>query len=66
MRENKAKDYWSKLSKSKSTNYCATVNLYGLNGLDEIKLSTNMQIICGLNGVGKTTVLSSVKDILGI
>lgn len=66
MRDVKAKDYWSKLPNLCIQNYCSSVNLFGLNGFNNIDISSKMQIICGLNGVGKTTVLSCVKDILGI
>ena len=67
MRDNKAKDYWNRIEKVNVSNYCSSVSLNGLNGFDEpIVLSNKIQVLCGLNGAGKSTVLAAVKSILGL
>lgn len=66
MREAKAKDYWNKIPKYNYKSYVSELNLYGYNGLNDIKLGKGIQIICGLNGAGKTTVLLGIKNLLGI
>ena len=68
MRNNKALDYWQSIEKTKEGDYsgCSYINLFGVNGFDTISLTNKLQIFCGLNGAGKTTVLTAIKAILGI
>ena len=43
-----------------------TLDLKGLNNLSEIELSEGVVAFCGLNGAGKSTIISAIKDIVGL
>lgn len=66
MREAKAKDYWGKIRKYAYRSYLSQINMHGYNNLGELELGKGIQVICGLNGVGKSTIISAIKDLLGI
>lgn len=67
MREAKAKDYWRKSYKTNKYSYIIDeLNCNGIYGLDRIKFSKGIYAICGLNGAGKSTIISFLKDIMGV
>ena len=66
MRKAKVLDYKRALNNISFANYVSDVDLKGLYGLNQITLTSGIFAICGLNGAGKTTILSAVKDVLGI
>ena len=66
MREAKAKDYWGKIRKYAYRSYLTQINMHGYNNLEELELGKGIQVICGLNGVGKSTIILAIKDLLGI
>ncbi|HII4500088.1 TPA: ATP-dependent nuclease [Clostridium perfringens] len=66
MREAKVKDIWRNLYKSNKYKYkIQNIELKGIvNGTFEAY--SGVSAICGLNGVGKSTIMLSIKDALGI
>ena len=66
MRSSKAKDYWKTVYNRNYKNRILKINLNGLNSLSEISLSQGVVAICGLNGAGKSTVISAIKDVIGL
>lgn len=66
MRSAKVQDYWRKAYKRKYKNSILTLDLKGLNNLSEIELSEGIVAFCGLNGAGKSTIISAIKDIVGL
>lgn len=66
MRRAKVQDCWRKAYKRKYNNSILTLDLKGLNNLSEIELSEGIVAFCGLNGAGKSTIISAIKDILGL
>lgn len=67
IRSAKVPDIWRDIDKNSFRYYINEVNLNGLLGLTEpIKLNKGIFSICGLNGVGKSTLLAAIKDVLGI
>lgn len=66
MRSVRANDYWRRLKKRKLSTYIKEIDLNGHNGINKIELSGGIYCLCGLNGVGKSTVLAGIKDILGL
>lgn len=66
MRSAKVQDYWRKAHKRKYKNSILTLDLKGLNNLSEIELSEGVVAFCGLNGAGKSTIISAIKDIVGL
>ncbi len=66
MRSAKVQDYWRKAYKRKYKNSILTLDLKGLNNLSEIELSEGVVAFCGLNGAGKSTIISAIKDIVGL
>lgn len=66
MRSAKVQDYWRKAYKRNYKNSILTLDLKGLNNLSEIELSEGVVAFCGLNGAGKSTIISAIKDIVGL
>lgn len=66
MREAKVNDIWRGLYKSDKYEYkIQNIELKGIvNGTFEAQ--NGISAICGLNGVGKSTIMISIKDALGI
>lgn len=66
MRSAKVQDYWRKAYKREYKNSILTLDLKGLNNLAEIELSKGVVAFCGLNGAGKSTIISAIKDLVGL
>ena len=67
MRSATANDYWRKLYKTQKYKYIINeLNFNGAYGLQSVTLNKGVYAICGLNGAGKSTVISFLKDIIGI
>lgn len=66
MRRAKESDYWDKAYKRKYSDGLEKLNLNGLNNFSEITFAEGILVICGLNGAGKSTIISAIKDILGM
>lgn len=66
MRSAHVKDYWRTVSKRNYENYINSIDLNNYNGIGNITFSKGLFAICGLNGAGKTTIITAIKDILGI
>lgn len=66
MRTARAKDYWRRTIKRQYTNYIKDINLNNYNGIENIEFAKGIYAICGLNGAGKSTIISAIKDILGM
>ena len=63
MRKAKETDYWDKVYKRKYSRNLLSVELNGLNNLQEISFSKGITAICGLNGAGKSTLLKVVAGV---
>ena len=66
MKKVEANDVWRRIPKKHYSSGFDRINFNGLNGLGEILFSKGMTAICGLNGVGKSTIISAIKDLIGI
>lgn len=66
MREAKAKDYWKNIQKYAYKSYLTQIDIHGYNNLGKLELGKGIQVICGLNGVGKSTIILAIKNLLGI
>ena len=68
MRSCKADLAWKKVENKKSNNNFISINFNNFHGIDKILSFPNNGIIafCGLNGVGKSTILTIVKKIIGL
>lgn len=66
MREAKAKDYWRKIPKYEYKSYLSQIDIHGYNNLRKLELGKGIQVICGLNGAGKSTTILAIKNLLGI
>lgn len=67
IRSAKVPDIWRKIDKNSYRYYIDSINLNGILGIDEpINFQKGIFAICGLNGVGKSTVFIAIKDILGL
>ena len=67
MRRARAGDYWRKAYERSYTENLHMVSLNGLNGLQDIDVTNNgIYAICGLNGAGKSTIVSAIKAIIGL
>ena len=67
MRSASVDGYWKKISKQKSySNYIKNITFVGCNGLDgTISIEPGITVFCGLNGVGKSSIIASIKELLG-
>lgn len=66
MRSAKTEDYWRKISKRNFNSYVKHIDLNGHNGIEKINIKPGIFAICGLNGAGKTTIISAIKDVIGM
>lgn len=66
MRTAKEIDYWDKVYARKYNVGLKKINLDGLNGFDKVFFSDGIFVLCGLNGVGKSTIIAAIKDVLGL
>ena len=66
MRSASVQDYWRKVYNRSYKNGITKINLNGLNNLSEIEFSKGPIAFCGLNGAGKSTIISAIKDIIGL
>ncbi|WP_294364363.1 AAA family ATPase [uncultured Clostridium sp.] len=66
MRSARVKDYWRKYSKINHKIEIKEIDLKGINGIEVLNAQKGIFAICGLNGVGKSTIISAIKSILGL
>lgn len=67
MRSAKAKDYWEKLDSIQFTNFISSLEMKDCNGFSgNIEFEPGITAICGLNGVGKSSFISAIVNLLGI
>lgn len=69
MKEARAEDYWEKVYSSplRYSNYVREITFEECNGLsDTIKFEPGITVFCGLNGAGKSSIIASVKELLGL
>lgn len=66
MRRAKVQDQWKDAYKRQYKNNFLEIDLNGLNNLSKIQLSNGIIAICGLNGAGKSTIISAIKDLIGL
>ncbi|WP_153464415.1 ATP-dependent nuclease [Sediminibacillus terrae] len=67
IRQAKVPDIWRKVERNSYKYYIDSLNLNGILGINHpINFKKGIFAICGLNGVGKSTVFTAIKDILGI
>lgn len=59
-------DHWRRTFCRNYTLNLIDMDLKGVNGIKKINLRKGIFAVCGLNGAGKSTVLSFLKDIIGI
>ncbi|MFU2016157.1 ATP-dependent nuclease [Peribacillus butanolivorans] len=57
---------WEKVFKRNYDHSLISVNLNGAGGITHMEFNKGIFAICGLNGAGKSTIISSLKDVLGI
>ena len=61
MRSAKVNDVWRKCFNRQYSTFVKSINLDGYKGFEEITFSPGISVVCGLNGVGKSTVLSAIS-----
>jgi predicted ATPase len=66
MRTARAKDYWKTSFNRNYENFVSSIDLNGIGGIDKVDFKKGIFAICGLNGAGKSTIISALKDVLGI
>lgn len=66
MRTARAGDHWNLLYKRNYNTNIISINLNGLNSINKINFNNGIFAICGLNGAGKSTIITALKDILGV
>lgn len=66
MRSAKAQDYWNNVYKRDYSDCLIEIDCQHLNNIPLMSLPRGPVVLCGLNGVGKSTVLSALKDLVGI
>lgn len=66
MRKSKETDYWDRVYKRNYPVSLKKIDLNGLNNINEIELSDGVVVICGLNGAGKSTIISAIKNVIGM
>lgn len=60
-------DIWRKVDNNSYQYNIKSLNLNGILGINEdIEFKNGIFAICGLNGVGKSTIYTAIKDILGL
>lgn len=66
MKKAEVPDVWRHIYNRAQTNPVLSIDLNGLNNLGEVQTSPEIIAICGLNGVGKSTIVSAIKDVIGL
>lgn len=67
MRDAKVTDIWRKFGKKNDyKKYIEYLSLNGLNEIGDIEFSQGITVLCGLNGVGKSSILLSLKELAGL
>lgn len=67
IRQAKVGDNWKAVYKANPTFLLDEIKLNGVLGINEtINIKKNIYAICGRNGVGKSTILAVLKDVLGM
>ena len=67
MRSAKVKDIWKKINSKHYTNFISSVSFVECNGFSgDVTIQPGITAICGLNGVGKSSIISSIAKLLGI
>ena len=66
MRDAKAQDHWNRAYKRDYPDCLLELDFQGLNNLPTITIPPGILVLCGLNGAGKSTIISAIKDILGV
>lgn len=66
MRDAESRNYWNKAYKRLYGDSFIEIDLNGLNELNKISISKGITAICGLNGAGKSTIISAIKALIGL
>lgn len=66
MRTAKVRDYRNKAYKRSYGDNFVEIDLNGLNELHRIQIANGITAICGLNGAGKSTIISAIKALIGL
>lgn len=66
MRQAAINDSWRRVYQRNYIIDFSELDLNGIGGLEKLKFNKGIFAICGLNGAGKSTILSVLKDILGM
>lgn len=66
MRSARVDDYWRKVYSRNYNTSISSINLNNLNGIENIEFRPGIFALCGLNGAGKSTVITCLKELLGI
>lgn len=66
MRKAKETDYWDRVYKRNYSVGLKKIDLNGLNNINEIEFPDGVVVICGLNGAGKSTIISAIKNVIGM
>lgn len=66
MRTARINDHWRRIKQRNYLTYLKSINLNGCIGINEVNVGGGVRCICGLNGVGKSTIIAGVKAILGL
>ena len=64
MRDAAATNYWRRARKRKYKNELIHIDFNGLNNIPAFDFPNGILAICGLNGAGKSTILSAIKAIV--
>lgn len=62
----RANDIWKTVFRRDYEYSIKDMSLNGVGGINNIEFQKGIFAICGLNGAGKSTIISSLKDILGL
>lgn len=67
IRTAKSVDFWRDAYRTEKYSYVLDELIFnGIYGIDKIKFNKGIYAICGLNGAGKSTMISFLKDIMGV
>lgn len=71
MRDARANDYWRHVyeysEKKLYKNYISKISFDNCNGFTgDVELNSGITVLCGLNGVGKSSLVANIKNILGL
>lgn len=66
MRDAKAQDYWNTAYKRNYSDNLLEIDFNGLNNLPAFSFPQGILALCGLNGAGKSTIVSAIKDVVGL